>query len=192
VSVGAGVKRSDNEFKYATNYFSEDYIDSEDIMKLWPKGWGDAPTSNIDTDEYVNDFLTALNSGTWIVSVSGPNQWYQFDHKKREALIYPPPSEPSISTEIAISHEETGVIEYREKRFARALFTQIAKFFGRLGGWLARNELRRLKTLKNQGGLKVAEKGKGAAFKDQVWTGKQVTKSKNWKNCLNGLKPESY
>ncbi|KAF2824516.1 hypothetical protein CC86DRAFT_421084 [Ophiobolus disseminans] len=192
VSVGAGIKRADDQFKYATDFFSEDYIDSEDIMSLWPQGWSDAPTTNIDSEEYVNEFLKAIDSPSWITSAS-PGSWTEFKPPKKrgDEFILPPP-ELATSTEVVVVRGETGIIIHEKKRFVKALFTQIGKFFGAIGKWLAGNALRRLKDLKSQGGLRIAEKGKGAAYKDQKWAGGQITKSKNWKNCLNGKAAEKY
>jgi hypothetical protein len=54
-------------FPQATDFFSEEYIDSEDIMSHWPSGLDDVPSANIDTDEYVDEFLKAMDDLTWCV-----------------------------------------------------------------------------------------------------------------------------
>jgi hypothetical protein len=191
VSVGAGIKRADNDFKYAINYFSEEYIDSDDAIKLLPPGF-DEPGGDIETDDYVNEALKAMDSPQWITSAS-PGIWQPFGppgarRAAREARL-------NTTTGLAVVRKETGLTVYNnyEKRFVKALFIAIGNFLGKCTAWLVRgSEIVRLKVLKEKGGFKIAEKGKGVNIADQRNAGNQITKSKNWKNCLEGKKFEGY
>jgi hypothetical protein len=87
---------------------------------------------------------------------------------------------------------ETGLAVHHERRFVKALVQAVARFLGRIGMWLASRTPNRLAVLKSRGGLRIAEKGKGAKYSDQKWAGNKIIQSKNWKNCLNGVKFEKY
>jgi hypothetical protein len=191
VSVGAGVKRADNDFTYAVNYFSEEYIDSDDALKLWPSGF-DEPGGDIEGDDYVNEALKAIDSPRWITSAS-PFIWEPFGppggHRAaREARR-------ATTTDLAVVRGETGVTVYNghEKRFLKALVTSVARFLGKCTAWLVRGaEVVRLKALQKKGGFQVAESGKGANIADQRKAGNLITKSKNWRNCLEGKRFQGY
>ncbi|KAF2679233.1 hypothetical protein K458DRAFT_490712 [Lentithecium fluviatile CBS 122367] len=174
-------------FPQATDFFDEEYIDSEDVMMLWPSELDDVPDINIDTDEYINDFLEAMDDLLWI-------PWGGGGAKKRKAASSAsemPPSTMGVSTstDIAIRPRETGLAGSYEKRFVKALFTAIRNFLVRAVTWLGR-QVNRLQALKDKGGPRIAEKGKGAKYGDQKKAGDDIAKDKNWKNCINGKKPE--
>jgi hypothetical protein len=182
VSVGAGIKREENDFKYATNYFTEEYIDSDDALRLLPSDFNE-PDGDIDNDDYVNEALEAIDSPNWITSVS-PGTWVPFG---------PPRSQRAAREARRVTNTDLTVYIRREKRFVKALMTGIANFLTKCTAWLVRTDgVRRLRALKEQGGFKVAEKFKGAQIADQRNAGNQIRKSKNWENCLRGKRFEKY
>jgi hypothetical protein len=118
VSVRAGVKRDENDFRYAINYFTEEYIGSEDALKLLPSDFNE-PESDIDSDDYVNEALKAIDSPDWITSVS-PGTWIPFN---------PSRSKRALREARRITYN-TGLTVYtgHEKRFVNAFMTGIGIF----------------------------------------------------------------
>ncbi|KAI8934519.1 hypothetical protein NX059_008218 [Plenodomus lindquistii] len=151
-------------FPYATDYFSKESVDSEDIMQHWPANLEEVPSVNIDTDKF--------GGGA-----------------KAKRFTPQIPGNKASSTEITVARQTTDVAVYSEKRFVKALFTATKNFFARAGTWLGR-EANRLQSLKDQGGLRIAEKGKGAKYTDQEKAAKEIAGVKNWQKCINGEKPE--
>jgi len=94
----------------------------------------------------------------------------------------------TLVTDLAIRRGETGLTVYNhERRFVKAAAQAVGRFLAKIGAWLAKSTaLKRLEALKSRGGMKIAEKGKGAKYADQKDAGKKISKDKNWENCLNG------
>jgi len=201
MSVGAGVKkRADNDYQYSINYFSEDVLENDDILTLWPSNLPRKARSlnkrfDFDSDEYIDECLSALDSPGW-VTTSGASPWMPIGGGRRRSASWPEYIEPPpvTNTDVALVPRETGVIEYQFEKRAniKAIMQGIGRFIGKLVGWMSTRSLKRLDVLKQKGGFKIAEKGKGAKASDQKWAGNQISKSKNWKNCLEGKKFEKY
>lgn len=122
-SVPNGVKKrakDDEEFVYATGYFSEEYIDSEDIMKLWPADFQDAKNVDIESETYINQCLEALDDFNWFPSTSGASPWQCLGsacRHRREVNEYIE-APPVTTTDVVIAPRKTGMIAYEhEKRF---------------------------------------------------------------------------
>jgi hypothetical protein len=86
VSVGAGVKRADNDYQYSINYFSEDVIENDEILSLWPSDVTQKARSlekrwDFGTDEYVDECLSALDSPGW-VTTSGVSPWMPINGRR--------------------------------------------------------------------------------------------------------------
>jgi hypothetical protein len=164
-------------------------------MVHWPQDLDDVPNADIDNDEYLNAFLKSVDDTNWSTSVS-PGTWLPIGppakrqdvpdidedpyldgilsdrardiipttksgvQRRRRALL--PRSDMTTPTDLAIVDQESG----HEKRFVKALFVNLGKFLARIAGWLSK-EVKRLNALKKNGGLKIAEKGKGKSIADQ-------------------------
>lgn len=190
-------RRAANDFTYSTGYFSEDFIDNDEILELWPKDLALDDKVNIEADEYVNDCLSAIDNKDWESTTGTPPPAWRIMYKSvtdpDRKMSWPEVIDPPPVTDVAVVSRETGVIEYdHEKRFVKALFQAIARMMAKLGQWLTRKVVSRLQKLKDRGGFKTSPPNKGAKPADQKWASNQIKNSKNWDNCLKGSKFEKY
>ncbi|KAK8119249.1 uncharacterized protein PG998_003875 [Apiospora kogelbergensis] len=45
-------------FAYATEFFSEDFVSSDNVDELWPSDMADVPDADLDNGEYIESFVT--------------------------------------------------------------------------------------------------------------------------------------
>lgn len=191
-SVGQGLKRADDEFKYAHEFFNEDYVDSEDIMGLWPSEWEYVPEASVDTDEYINEALSTINSGNWVPSVS-QGTWKPINGRGQRAAREARRLATSTDLAVRTTTEVSVYIEERQAGPAVGVIVTVVTWLVRVTQALSKiGKLARLAALQSRGGLKLAAKGKGAKYSEQVDIAKRIAKSHNWRNCLSGKKFEPY
>jgi len=70
------------------------------------------------------------------------------------------------------------------------LIQGIARVFAKVLQVMLQGTLKRLDKLKAQGGLKLAEKGKGAKLEKQRKAADAISKDPNYKRCIKGELPK--
>lgn len=173
------------EFGYSADFFDEEFITSDDMMKYWPADMDDVPnadTDTVDTDDYVQKFLEAVNKDGWITNHIGPGA--------RSAKIQAPSEE---SKDVSLVPSETGLtVHHHERRVVQVVIEAILAFLSRVGPILGRigTGAARLAKLTKQGGIRIAKAGKSKAPRQKQQDAADVTsRSKNWRNCLQGAAP---
>lgn len=172
---------------YAIDFFDEDFVSGEFLMAYWPSDMTDVPADGIDinTEEYMQQFVDAISDDAWIVNHIGPGKRSDGREDRLE------------NTNVMVSHNPTRDISLEvryEKRWIQAVIAAIGGFLTRLGPIVARvgSGVARLAKLIKKGGAKLAKAGqsKAKSQKDQENAADSIAKNKNWDNCLRGKAPD--
>ncbi|KAH6666250.1 hypothetical protein B0J14DRAFT_568341 [Halenospora varia] len=187
---------------YADEFFSEDYLESLDVLELWPpelpiEDWEVADSDAIfDTEPFIDAWVLYANS----ISVVGKrgNETEVVNRKEIISGEISPLMTDRSSVEDVVTpvlSGSTALVEYVEPRYAApiagivAIFTvlivaivKVATRAGKAGGNILKASNYKIKLASRD---KVGRKSKT----EQQNGAKEIAKNKNWRNCLLKTNP---
>ncbi|KAF4856360.1 hypothetical protein CGCSCA4_v000774 [Colletotrichum siamense] len=190
---------------YAEDFFSEDFVTGDAIDEFWPGDFGDAPDVDIDSDEYTTSYVEIAAA----IEDDKDTRWKDpivpIGLKREEPPRSPAPHdmmEDSRRTEP--SDENAADIRATYHRLKKrnpvaAVLRAILAFVGRFASatrtvvgrfaTIGQRTSARLKDLAARGGARLAKSGGKKTLDEMKNAARTISKNKNWKNCLNGVKP---
>jgi hypothetical protein len=174
--------------EYAQDFFDEDlFVSDEAIKKYWPSDLEDIPmdSRDVDSDEYLQEFGDVVSEGGGITERVKP-------HKRAYARPIVHTRSPRADVAVVLS-PTTALMSIHEKRGLGEIFAAIARFLVKLGQFLAKagSQVARLARLTKNGGPRMAKSGKSKAKskKEQEDVADEMSKSKQYGQCLRGQAP---
>ncbi|KAJ0374037.1 hypothetical protein COL26b_007748 [Colletotrichum chrysophilum] len=190
---------------YAEDFFSEDFVTGDAIDEFWPGDFGDAPDVDIDSDEYTASYVEIAAA----IEDDKDTRWK--DPIVPIGLKREEPSRVSVPKELVgelrrteASDETTADIQatyhqLNKRNPVAAVLRAILAFVGRFASatrtvvgrfaTIGQRTSARLKDLAARGGARLAKSGGKKTLDEMKNAARTIYKNKNWKNCLNGVKP---
>ncbi|KAI8286152.1 hypothetical protein K4K56_008920 [Colletotrichum sp. SAR 10_98] len=190
---------------YAEDFFSEDFVTGDPIDEFWPGDFGDAPDVDIDSDEYTTAYVEIAAA----IEDDKDTRWKDpvvpIGLKREE-----PPRAPARHDMMEdfrrteTSDENTADIQatyhqLNKRNPVAAVLRAILAFVGRFASatrtvvgrfaTIGQRTSARLKDLAARGGGRLAKSGGKKTLDEMKNAARTISKNKNWKNCLNGVKP---
>ncbi|KAJ5018062.1 hypothetical protein K4K57_006640 [Colletotrichum sp. SAR 10_99] len=190
---------------YAEDFFSEDFVTGDPIDEFWLGDFGDAPDVDIDSDEYTTAYVEIAAA----IEDDKDTRWKDpvvpIGLKREE-----PPRAPARHDMMEdfrrteTSDENTADIQatyhqLNKRNPVAAVLRAILAFVGRFASatrtvvgrfaTIGQRTSARLKDLAARGGARLAKSGGKKTLDEMKNAARTISKNKNWKNCLNGVKP---
>ncbi|KAF4817258.1 hypothetical protein CGCTS75_v012427 [Colletotrichum tropicale] len=190
---------------YAEDFFSEDFVTGDSIDEFWPDDFGDAPDVNIDSDEYTTSYVEIAAA----IEDDKDTRWKEpivpIGLKREEPSTVPAPEElveEFRRTETSggtTSDVQANYHQLSKRNPLAAVLRAILAFVGRFASatrtvvgrfaTIGQRTSARLKDLAARGGARLAKSGGKKTLDEMKNAARTISKNKNWKNCLNGVKP---
>ncbi|KAH9231426.1 hypothetical protein K456DRAFT_38346 [Colletotrichum gloeosporioides 23] len=190
---------------YAEDFFSEDFVTGDAIDEFWPGDFGDAPDVDIDSDEYTTSYVEIAAA----IEDDKDTRWKDpivpIGLKREEPSRVPMPKElVGELRRTEASDETTADIQatyhqLNKRNPVAAVLRAILAFVGRFASatrtvvrrfaTIGQRTSARLKDLAARGGARLAKSGGKKTLDEMKNAARTISKNKNWKNCLNGVKP---
>ena len=174
--------------EYAQDFFDPDLFTSDKaIKKYWPSDLKDIPKNSrdVDSDEYLQEFGDVVTEGGGRTERVKPS-------KRADTRPIVRTRNPRVD-DVFILSSTTALISIHDRRGIGEIFAAIARFFVKVGEFLAKigTKVSRLAQLTKKGGPRMAKKGKSKAKskKEQEDVAKEMSKSKQFGQCLRGQPP---
>ncbi|KAF2175663.1 hypothetical protein K469DRAFT_701579 [Zopfia rhizophila CBS 207.26] len=196
---------SDNPWEWTTEYFDEDFLQTDEMLDLWPSDIEFNPDIDIDNDDFVKYYTDAYQKHLDEIQReelknSRPCGKNKRCIAKRGEIEIEVDEGPEVEVEKGPVEVEAEVLDERgepvEKRFFQ-IIPAILAFLGRAASIavrfiprIAQVSTRLGNILKDQARLfRVAAPGKGASVQGMRQAAQQIVKSPYFRSCIKGGKP---
>ncbi|EFE32690.1 uncharacterized protein ARB_00515 [Trichophyton benhamiae CBS 112371] len=183
--------------KYSTGFFDENFMDSMELLDLWPEELKDVEPKYLDqsvfTDEYLDKYVDFAQEHYTKRSTddAAPGDQVQGENEQETGLIISPSSRD-------LSIRSIGAVDIDRRCpwcifvvIARAIAAAVARVAGRAAARAASAGARVSKILDNIAKNLKLTKGKGSkSYREQKDAAREISKNRNWMRCLRGNNPK--
>ncbi|KAF3897739.1 hypothetical protein GTR04_1662 [Trichophyton interdigitale] len=182
--------------KYSTGFFDENFMDSMELLGLWPEELKIFDPKYLDqsvfTDEYLDKYVDFAQEHYTKRSIDNAAPEDQQDEDKQEMGLIISPSSQELSI------RSIGAVDINRRCpfcifvvIARAIGAAVARAAARAASRAASAGARVSKILDNIAKNLKLTKGKGnKTYREQKDAAREISKNRNWPRCLRGNNPK--
>ncbi|KAF2653778.1 hypothetical protein K491DRAFT_717745 [Lophiostoma macrostomum CBS 122681] len=205
-SVPLARRDDEHPYSWTTDYFDEDFVQSDDILTYWPSDLGDFDpnTDDLDKDDWLNKWSDMIQGRMLKEDDTNCEGTSNNKHKRcpvrRDVNIVDHTIPTPRTSSAPLATTERGLIVLEDRQSIPGIVVSVISFLVRLASIFGRftdavstiaKLVPRLAGLTKDNIFNLAKPGKGASGGREAMknAAQKISQNKNWKNCLQAGEP---